>query len=162
MNKVLELSNKYKTLLNKYNITTSLRLSHFFAQIAHESGNFKYLTELGNKSYFDKYENRLDLGNTQKGDGYKFRGRGYIQVTGRANYTELSKDTKIDFISNPDILSEEVNAVISALWFWNKKKLNQFADLDDIKTITKKINGGYNGLKERQDYLTEYKKIFKE
>ena len=161
MNKVLELSNKYKSLLTKYEIITPLRLSHFFAQIAHESGNFKYLTELGNKSYFDKYENRLDLGNTQKGDGYKFRGRGYIQITGRSNYTELSKDTKIDFISNPDILSQEVNAILSALWFWNKKKLNQFADLDDIKTITKKINGGYNGLKERQNYLIEYKKIFK-
>jgi len=161
MNKVLELSNKYKSLLTKYEIITPLRLSHFFAQIAHESGGFKYLTELGDKAYFNKYENRLDLGNTQKGDGYKFRGRGYIQVTGRANYTELSKDTKIDFISNPDILSQEVNAILSALWFWNKKKLNQFADLDDIKTITKKINGGYNGLKERQNYLIEYKKIFK-
>jgi len=160
MSKALELSNKYKTLLAENDIVTPLRLSHFFAQIAHESGGFKYLTELGNRSYFDKYEGRKDLGNIQKGDGYKFRGRGYIQVTGRANYTELSKDTKIDFISNPDILSQEVNAMVSALWYWNKRKLNQFADLDDIKTITKKINGGYNGLKDRQKYLTQYKKIF--
>lgn len=161
MSKALELSIKYKSLLAKYEITTLLRLSHFFAQIAHESGDFKYLAELGGKSYFDKYEGREDLGNTQKGDGYKFKGRGYIQVTGRANYSEISKDLKIDFINNPELLEQEVNAMISALWFWNKRKLNQFADLDDIKTITKKINGGYNGLKERQEYLTQYKKIFK-
>lgn len=160
MDKALELSKKYKSLLNKNNINTPLRLSHFFAQVSHESGGFKYLTELGNKSYFDKYEGRLDLGNTQKGDGYKYRGRGYIQVTGRANYTEISKDLKIDFLNNPDLLSEEVNAIVSALWFWNKRKLNQFADLDDIKTITRKINGGYNGLKERFENLIKYKKIF--
>jgi putative chitinase len=161
MSKALELGNKYKSLLAKYGITTPLRLAHFFSQIAHESGGFKYLAELGGKSYFDKYEGRKDLGNTQKGDGYKFKGRGYIQVTGRANYFEISKDLKIDFINNPELLEQEVNAMISALWFWNKRKLNQFADLDDIKTITKKINGGYNGLKERQEYLTQYKKIFK-
>ncbi len=161
MSKALELGNKYKSLLAKYGITTPLRLAHFFSQIAHESGGFKYLAELGGKSYFDKYEGRKDLGNTQKGDGYKFKGRGYIQVTGRANYSEISKDLKIDFINNPELLEQEVNAMISALWFWNKRKLNQFADLDDIKTITKKINGGYNGLKERQEYLTQYKKIFK-
>ena len=160
MSKALELGNKYKSLLAKYGITTPLRLAHFFSQIAHESGGFKYLAELGGKSYFDKYEGRKDLGNTQKGDGYKFRGRGYIQVTGRANYSEISKDLKIDFINNPELLEQEVNAMVSALWFWNKRKLNQFADLDDIKTITKKINGGYNGLKERQEYLTQYKKIF--
>ena len=161
MSKALELGNKYKSLLAKYGITTPLRLAHFFSQIAHESGGFKYLAELGGKSYFVKYEGRKDLGNTQKGDGYKFKGRGYIQVTGRANYSEISKDLKIDFINNPELLEQEVNAMVSALWFWNKRKLNQFADLDDIKTITKKINGGYNGLKERQEYLTQYKKIFK-
>lgn len=160
MDKALELSNKYKTLLIKNGINTALRLSHFFAQVSHESGEFKYLTELGGKSYFDKYEGRKDLGNTQKGDGYKFRGRGYIQVTGRANYAEISKDLGIDFLNNPDLLSQEVNAIVSALWFWNKRKLNQFADLDDIKNITKKINGGYNGLKERTENLTKYKKIF--
>lgn len=161
MSKALELSNKYKTLLTKNNITTPLRLAHFFAQLAHESGGFLYLTELGNKAYFNKYEGRLDLGNTQKGDGYKFRGRGYIQVTGRDNYLKLSKATGIDFINNPDLLSEEVNAMVSALWYWNSRKLNQYADLDDIKTITKKVNGGYNGLDDRIKYLKQYKQIFK-
>ena len=82
MSKALELGNKYKSLLAKYGITTPLRLAHFFSQIAHESGGFKYLAELGGKSYFDKYEGRKGLGNTQKGDGYKFKGRGYFQVNG--------------------------------------------------------------------------------
>lgn len=165
MSKVLELSKKYKSLLTKYGITTSLRLSHFFAQIAHESGNFKYLKELGSDNYLDKYdigELAKKLGNTPEddNDGQKYKGRGYIQITGLFNYKQLSKDTGIDFVTHPELLEQEVNAILSALWFWNKRKLNQFADLDDIKTITKKINGGYNGLKERQDYLTQYKKIF--
>jgi len=101
----MRLDQKYKTLLSSYGINTRLRLAHFMAQIEHESGGFKYLTELGGKSYFDKYEGRKDLGNIQKGDGFKFRGRGYIQVTGRANYTLLSKDMRIDFVNNPDAKS---------------------------------------------------------
>ena len=161
MEKALELSKKYKILLNKNGINTAIRLSHFFAQLAHESGGFKYLAELGGKSYFDKYEGRKDLGNTQKGDGYKFKGRGYIQITGRANYTELSKDLDIDFVNNPELLEQEVNAMVSALWFWNKRNLNKYADLDDVKTITKKINGGLNGLDDRIKYLNQYKQIFK-
>lgn len=161
MNKALELSIKYNTLLNKNGINSKLRTVHFFAQIAHESGGFKYLKELGNKSYFDKYEGRKDLGNTQSGDGFKFKGRGYIQITGRANYTELSKDLDIDFVNNPELLEQEVNAMVSALWFWNKRNLNKYADLDDVKTITKKINGGLNGLDDRIKYLNQYKQIFK-
>jgi putative chitinase len=166
MNKVLELSKKYKSLLTKYDITTFLRLSHFFSQIAHESGNFKYLKELGNDAYLDKYDTgelAKKLGNSPEddNDGQKYKGRGFIMITGLANYKELSKDTGIDFVTHPELLEQEVNAMIAALWFWNKRKLNQFADLDDVKTITKKINGGYNGLKERQEYLTQYKKIFK-
>ena len=154
----MELNKKYKTLFDKNGINTPLRISHFLAQLDHESGGFKYLTELGGRSYFNKYEGRKDLGNIYPGDGYKFRGRGYIQITGRANYTELSKDTNIDFVKNPDLLTEEANAMISALWFWNKRKLNQYADKDDIKTITKRINGGYNGFEHRKQLLEKYKK----
>lgn len=154
----MELQKKYKTLFDKNNINTPLRIAHFLAQLEHESGGFKYLTELGGKSYFNKYEGRKDLGNSQSGDGYKFRGRGYIQVTGRANYAELSKDTGIDFVANPDLLSQEVNAIISAIWFWNKRGLNKYADSDDIKTITRKINGGYNGFDHRKKLLEKYKK----
>ena len=99
----MRLDQKYKTLLNSYHVNTPLRISHFMAQIEHESGGFKYLKELGNDAYFSKYEGRKDLGNTEAGDGIKFKGRGYIQITGRANYTVLSKDTRIDFLNNPKL-----------------------------------------------------------
>jgi putative chitinase len=153
----MTLDKKYKTLLNGYHINTPLRLAHFMSQIEHESGGFKWLTELGGKSYFDKYEGRKDLGNTQTGDGARFKGRGYIQVTGRYNYTRLSKDTGIDFLNNPDLLAQEVNAIVSACWFWNKNKLNELADKDDAKAVTKKINGGFNGLKDRLELLKKWK-----
>ena len=155
----MNLNDKYKTLFNSYHVNTPLRIAHFMAQIEHESGGFKFLTELGGKKYFEKHEGRKDLGNTVIGDGFKFRGRGYIQVTGRANYTVLSKDVRIDFLNNPDSLSEEANAMISALWYWGKHKLNELADLDNIETITKRINGGFNGLTERKKLLIKWKSI---
>lgn len=159
------LEKKYKTLLNSYHINTPLRLSHFFAQIDHESGGFKYLRELGSNKYLDKYDTGKlaeRLGNTPEDDddGQKYCGRGYIQITGRANYIVLSKDTRIDFLNNPELLEQEANAMISACWYWNKHKLNDLADLDDIKTITKRINGGYNGLEDRKIKLGKYKKQF--
>lgn len=159
----MKLYEKYKTLFEKNNVNTPLRIAHFMAQIEHESGGFKYLKELGNDNYLSKYDTgqlAKNLGNTPEkdGDGQKYRGRGYIQITGLANYKELSKDTSIDFVKNPELLEQEPNAILSALWFWNKRKLNQFADLDDIKTITKKINGGYNGFDDRKKNLEKYKK----
>lgn len=155
----MRLDQKYKTLFKKYEINTPLRIAHFMAQLHHESGGFKYLKELGNSAYFNKYEGRKDLGNTVKGDGAKFKGRGYIQITGRANYTELSKALNIDFVNNPELLEQEANAILSALWFWNKKKLNIFADEDNISTITKRINGGFNGIQERKELLLKYKDL---
>lgn len=155
----MRLDQKYKTLFKKYEINTPLRIAHFMAQLHHESGGFKYLKELGNSAYFNKYEGRKDLGNTVKGDGAKFKGRGYIQITGRANYTELSKALNIDFVNNPELLEQEANAILSALWFWDKKKLNIFADEDNISTITKRINGGFNGIQERKELLLKYKDL---
>ena len=157
----MELWNKYKTLLDKSGIDTPLRLAHFFAQIHHESGGFKYLKELGGDKYFLKYEGRKDLGNIKLGDGLKYKGRGYIQVTGRTNYSCISKDLNIDFLTHPELLEQEVNALLSAIWFWNKKKLSLIADRDDVLTITKRINGGTNGLDDRKQLLIKYKNIFK-
>lgn len=155
----MRLDQKYKTLLNGYQINTPLRIAHFMAQLDHESGGFKYTKELGNNAYFDKYEGRKDLGNTQKGDGARFKGRGFIQVTGRANYTVLSKDTRIDFLNNPELLEQEANAMLSACWFWGKNKLNTLADKNDLKGITKRINGGFNGLADRQDKFDKWKSL---
>jgi len=155
----MRLDQKYKSLFKIYEINTPLRVAHFMAQLHHESGGFKYLKELGNNAYFKKYDGRKDLGNIFAGDGLKYKGRGYIQITGRANYTELSKDLKIDFVNNPELLEQETNAILSALWIWKKKKLNVFADEDNISTITKRINGGFNGIEDRKRLLENYKKL---
>ncbi|WP_336716244.1 glycoside hydrolase family 19 protein [Chryseobacterium mucoviscidosis] len=165
----LELSKKYKSLLDKNGISTPLRLAHFFAQIDHESGGFKHLREIGNDAYFVKYEGRASLGNTQKGDGLKYKGRGFIQITGRANYTELTKATGIDYVNNPQWLEREPDAMISALWFWNRNKLNKYADLDRIDSISDLINkgkitpayGDSNGFMDRANKLKFYKTVFK-
>ena len=181
------LAEKYKSLLNKYQVNTPLRLAHFFAQIDHESGlkpieeNLNYSAEglcRTFKKYFSDlkiannyarkpelianlvYSNRMGNGNNQSGDGWRYRGRGFIQITGKFNYIDLSADMKSDYVSNPDRLLTEADAMLSALWFWNDKKLNLLADKDDILKITKIINGGKNGLEHRQELLEKYKKIF--
>lgn len=116
---------KYIEWLNyfmlKYDINTDKRIAAFIAQIGHESGQLRYVEELASGS---AYEGRKDLGNTQKGDGKRFKGRGLIQITGRYNYALISKDLGEDFISNPELLSTPKYAVQSACWFWNKNKLN--------------------------------------
>lgn len=165
----LELSNKYKTLLSKNGINTPLRLAHFFAQLAHESMNFTRLREVGPDSYFQKYEGRKNLGNTQKGDGLIFKGRGFIQITGRYNYTILSKETGIDYVNNPEWLEREADAMTSAIWFWNRNNLSKYADLDRIDSISDLINkgklteqyGDANGFTDRNNKLKYYKTVFK-
>jgi putative chitinase len=101
------------------------------------------------------------MGNVGSNDGYNFRGRGFIQITGRENYTKLSNDTDIDFINNPDLLLTEANALLSALWYWNKNGLNRFADKDDVITITKRINGGTIGLNDRIKKVNKWKQLIK-
>ncbi len=116
---------KYIEWLNyfmpKYGIDSDKEVAAFIAQIGHESGQLRYVEELASGS---AYEGRKDLGNTQAGDGVRFKGRGLIQITGRFNYTQLSKDLGEDFIKHPELLSTPKYAVQSACWFWNKNKLN--------------------------------------
>jgi len=179
----MKLNEKYKTLLNSYHVNTPLRIAHFMAQIEHESGlkpiseNLNYSAErllvIFPKYFISNedanryarnpqkianrvYANRMGNGSETSGDGYKFRGRGFIQITGKDNYTMLSKDTRIDFLTNPDLLLDEANSMISALWFWNKNKLNELADKNDIVAITKRINGGTNGIEHRKELLKKY------
>ena len=130
LKKILPLSsevnrNKYIEWLNyfmpKYDIDTDKEIAAFIAQIGHESGQLRYVEEIASGA---AYEGRKDLGNTQKGDGKRFKGRGLIQITGRYNYTQLSKDLGEDFVKNPELLSTPKYAVQSACWFWNKNKLN--------------------------------------
>jgi len=141
--------------MKKYAINTRLRQNHFIAQLAHESGEFRYMEEIASGA---AYEGRKDLGNTEVGDGIKFKGRGLIQLTGRANYAAITKALGIDFVSKPELLSTPKYAVLSACWFWNSRGLNIWADADDILRITKKINGGTTGLSQREMYLDRAEK----
>jgi len=96
------------------------------------------------------YANRMGNGDDKSGDGWKYRGRGLKQLTGKSNYAELTLDAGIDFVSNPDLLLEPVYAVISACWFWKKNNLEVYADKQDIEGMTKKINGGLIGIEQRK------------
>ncbi len=148
----------------KFNITTNLRLAHFLSQCAHESGNFKYTKELGDDAYFKKYEGRKTLGNTQPGDGIKFKGRGFIQLTGRVNYEKFSKFCGEDCVTNPDLVSTKY-PMMSAAYFFDKNKLWSICDggSDDetVKLLTKRINGGYNGLEDRQKKFDKFWDLLK-
>lgn len=159
---------------SKFDISTPARQLCFLAQVGHESGGLFYTEELASGA---AYEGRKILGNTQPGDGIRFKGRGLIQITGRANYKAVGDALGINFIANPALLGGKnvdkcsapqlKNAALSAGWFWNSRRLNALADLINITKpidngtnlanfilITKKINGGINGLNDR---LNRYK-----
>jgi putative chitinase len=172
---------------SKFGISTGLRLSHFLAQAGHESGGFKITQENLNysakglvgifKKYFPSeslandyakkpqkianrvYSGRMGNGNEASGDGYKFRGRGYIQLTGRDNYTAFGKSIGVAIEENPDLVGTQY-ALASAAWFWQKNKLNELADTgstDEVVTkITKKVNGGTIGLPDRIKHFHEF------
>jgi putative chitinase len=141
--------------LDKYSINTPMRICHFLAQIIHESGSFRYTTELDSGQ---AYEGRADLGNTQPGDGPLFKGRGFIQLTGRENYDEYGGSIGVDLISNPELVATDYPADVSG-WFWNKKNLNALADQDGLTAITERINGGTNGLQDRLFFLGKAKAV---
>ncbi|WP_086933815.1 glycoside hydrolase family 19 protein [Agarilytica rhodophyticola] len=174
---------------SEFGILSPLQLAHFIAQIAHESGSFNYKVENLNYStgalravfgkYFEDestaeeyarkpekianvvYANRMGNGDTASGDGWRYRGRGLIQLTGRDNYASCSKAIGVDVEKNPDLLAGDADVIVAAAcWFWQSRGLNQLAEQDDIKQITKKINGGYNGLDDRKEYLVRAKKTF--
>lgn len=143
--------------MKQYEITKPLRIAHFIAQIGHETASFRYAEEIADG---ENYEGRTNLGNTKPGDGKRFKGRGLIQLTGRANYTEYSKDSGEDYVSNPrKVATDPFVAVDVACWYWKKRNLNQLADQDDVKGVTKRINGGYNGLDDRIEYLVRAKAV---
>lgn len=138
------------------NITPGLREAHAMAQFLHESGGFQFKRELASGQ---AYEGRLDLGNTQPGDGRRFRGRGWIQITGRANYKRFGKVLGINLEANPELAETDENAARIACAYWNDRDLNKFADRDDILTITRRINGGTNGLADRKNKLALAKRV---
>lgn len=148
--------------MRAYEINTPQRAAAFLAQLAHESGQFRYVRELwGPTPAQAKYEppssKAKELGNTAKGDGLKYRGRGFIQLTGKANYAAVSKALGVDFVAHPELLEQPKYAALSAAWFWHSKGLNELADKGDFAGLTKKINGGLTGFKERQEYWARAK-----
>ena len=144
--------------LQEYSINTPLRRAAFLAEIAHESGSLRYVRELASGQ---AYEGRADLGNTEPGDGRRYRGRGLIQITGRANYLACSMalfgDSRL--MDNPGLLELPDNACRSAAWFWWGHGLNALADAEQFDRITRLINGGTNGAAKRKAFYGRAKAV---
>lgn len=137
--------------MERYGIDTPLRQSHFLAQIGHESLELRFREELASG---DAYENRQTLGNCMPGDGPRYKGRGLIQLTGRANYADYAGRCGRDVLADPGLVaSSDALCADVAGWFWERRGLNALADRDDLKAITRWINGGLNGLSDRRRLL---------
>lgn len=148
--------------LPKFQINTPLRVCHFLAQTCHETQGFRWLHELGDgkdanhngfDDYLERYDFRKDLGNGDVGDGDRYRGRGLIMNTGEAHYRSLGKRMGVDLIAGPVLLETPKYAVLAACLFWDDHGLNGFADTSNLIRATKIINGGTNGLVDRQAIL---------
>jgi putative chitinase len=140
---------------SKWGLSEPLALQHFVAQCAHESDGFRTFEEYASGR---AYEGRKDLGNTLHGDGARFKGRGPIQITGRRNYAQAAKAIGIDYVIHPEWASGPINGCKIAMWYWSSRGLTDLALKDDIVGITKRINGGTNGLSSRTKYLDRCKK----
>ena len=173
--------------MTEFEINTPARRAMFLAQCCHESGHFravsenlnykaeslarvfpKYFKDVDPNDYAKQpekianrvYASRMGNGDEESGDGYRFRGRGLIQLTGKSNYTACSEDLEVDLLENPDYLTTPEGAARSAAWFWNANDLNKYADADDIVGCTKRVNGGTIGLEERTELYNEAKALF--
>ena len=164
--------------MHKYDINNPRRQAMFLAQLAHESGNFRHVVENLNysadalervfKKYFPTrelaeeyarkpekianrvYANRMGNGDEESGDGWKYRGRGLIQLTGLNNYANYAMHANTEALTKPEIVQEPEFAVDSAGWFWAVNRLNPMADTGDVRSVTRRINGGFNGLADRE------------
>lgn len=151
----------------RFGINTPARVTHFCAQCWHESGALRYVEEIASG---EKYEGRKDLGNTQPGDGKRFKGRAFIQITGRSNYQAYQNSGFCvgNLMAHPEWLCQNPGHTKASMWFWWKNNLSAIADEDDggkkgeeiVKRITRKVNGGYNGLSQRTFFYRRFKKEF--
>ncbi len=140
-------------------IGSPLRQAHFLAQIGHESGCLRFRAELASG---EAYEGRQDLGNLSPGDGRKYKGRGLIQLTGRTNYAEYGRaiGREAELLANPSLIESDAALCADvAGWFWARRNLNELADKDDLNAITRRINGGLNGIDERRGLLFRAKAL---
>lgn len=155
-----------------FDINTPKRIVHYLAQVFHESGALMFTEELASGVAYDTGKLAERLGNTPEkdGDGQKYKGRGYIQLTGRANYEKFNKCDlcTADVVANPKVVSEFPLNQVASMWFWQTNGLNEIADKDDggksgedvVERITKKVNGGLNGIAQRKYYYRKFKKEF--
>jgi putative chitinase len=142
--------------MHEHGITTRRRAAMFVAQVAHESGGFRYREEIASGA---RYEGRRDLGNTQQGDGRRFKGRSYLQITGRANYAAVSRALGVDFVARPQRLALPRYAAKAAAWWWQTHGLNELADTGNFTAVTRRVNGGVNGLADRQAYYRRARSV---
>ncbi|SDQ57723.1 putative chitinase [Pseudomonas lundensis] len=148
------------TAMVRFQIVGAKRVAAFIAQVGHESGQLRWVREIwGPTAQQAGYEGRADLGNTVKGDGSKYRGRGLIQITGRDNYAACGEALGLDLLSKPELLELPQYAAMSAAWFWSTKGLNTLADKGDFVKITRRINGGLNGQADRQGLYDKALKV---
>ena len=140
--------------LASYRIDTRLRIAHFLGQTCHESAGFRTTEEFASGA---RYEGRADLGNDQPGDGPRYKGRGLLQLTGRANYRELGAILGVGLEQDPELAAEPVLSLKIACEYWKRRKINAACDRDDIVEVTKLVNGGSNGLEDRRRYTTKAK-----
>lgn len=146
--------------MHEFSINTADRQAAFLAQIAHESGSFRFLVEIwGPTASQARYETRYDLGNVAPGDGFRYRGRGLVQLTGRANYKKAGDALGANLIDQPELLGQPALACRSAAWFWKTHGCNELADAGEFEKITKRINGGLKGYAERLGFWEKAKAV---
>jgi putative chitinase len=132
--------------LESYDITNRLRIAHFLGQTCEESAGYRTTEEFASGK---EYEGRADLGNTQKGDGPRYKGRGLLQLTGRANYVDYGKALGVDLVNNPTLAAQPALSLKIACEYWKRHNINADCDRDDVQAVTRKVNGGLNGLSDR-------------
>ena len=140
--------------LEEYDINTRLRIAHFLGQTCHESAGFQTTEEFADGS---AYEGREKLGNTHVGDGPRYKGRGLLQLTGRANYQKYGKALGVDLENHPELAAEPALSLRIACEYWKRQKLNDACDRDDLLQVTRLVNGGLNGLEDRRAYTSKAK-----
>jgi putative chitinase len=147
---ITEVGPALQDVLKRYELDTRLRAAHFLAQTCHESAGFRTTEEFASGQ---QYEGRQDLGNTQRGDGRRYKGRGLLQLTGRANYRAYGQALGIDLEGDPERAGDPVLSLEIACEYWKRRTINPDCDRDDLVAVTRKVNGGLNGLDSRREYL---------
>jgi putative chitinase len=151
---IAEVGEVLRPTLESYDITTPLRIAYFLGQACEESAGFRTTEEFASGQ---EYEGRKDLGNIQPGDGPRYKGRGLLQLTGRANYREYGQALGLDLENDPTLAAQPAVSLKIACEYWKRHNINAACDQDDILTVTRKVNGGLNGLPDRRLFTTKAK-----